>query len=363
VLPVNDAPQIDLETLITVTIGDDVNLPVAVLDSDTDSPMLSVDALPPNLFLVDGTIEGRVAEEAASPYFSNFTATDSEGASTFMTVEWIILTVEPPVEPPGELPGEEILPGESEPPAEGETDGSAPDEGAPPDTETPLPEDEQAPESPLPLPDDPAAQLIPGDAGGLIEVSALQYVAAFSGSGPWSGYTWTTPVDFGVCPASDQAMVAQLSTGDSGQTTGSETGAVAEAGAPGDLASVPALEFEVSVPAPGDYAVTVCGCAPQVVGSVLAGANGNPLTVAGIGQPLAISGFGNRPGYTWQNGWVDPASGSSGIVSFVAPGAGRQRITLWMGESGLIVDALRLTPLVQAEGEPSGQPCGPSLRQ
>jgi hypothetical protein len=356
VLSVNDAPQIDLEALITVTVGDDVNLPVVVLDVDSSSPMLIVDALPPNLALVDGTIEGFVAEEAAGPYFSTLTATDAEGESAFLTVEWVVLAVE--------SPGEETLPDESGPPAEGETDGSVPDAETGPETETPLPQEEQAPESPLPPPDDSSAQLVPGiGEAGSIEVSAQQMVAARSGSGPWSGYAWSAPLDFGACPVSGEAIAAQPITGEAGQAAGAETGAEVGVGAPSDPTSAPALEFEVPVPAPGDYAVAVCGCAPQLMGSVFAGVNDTPLAVAGIGQPLAISGFGAWPGYTWQNSWVDPASGSSGIVSFVAPEAGTQRITLWMGESGLIVYALRLMPLAQAEGEPPAQACGPSLGQ
>ena len=103
VLPVNDAPRIDLDPIITLTPGAEVNLPVVVVDPDagaeSGAPMLTVDTMPPGLALVDGVITGFVADDALGSYFSDFTAEDTDGGVTVASVEWAIL--------PPELPGEE----------------------------------------------------------------------------------------------------------------------------------------------------------------------------------------------------------------------------------------------------------------
>ncbi len=137
-------------------------------------------------------------------------------------------------------------------------------------------------------------------------------------------------------------------------------------------------------PAAGDYAVAVCGCAPQLTvdevagspapggdvassaennASIYVGINGGPAAMDGLGQILPISGFAAAPGYTWQNRWLDPATGTTGAVTVSAAEPGAQTIHLWMADDGLIVYSLRLTPLALANVEPGTPPeaCGPSL--
>ncbi len=104
VLPVNDAPRIDLDPIITLTPGAEVNLPIVVVDPDADAEagaaMLTVDTMPPGLALVDGVITGFVADDALGSYFSDFTAEDTEGGVSVASVEWAILSPELPGEEP-----------------------------------------------------------------------------------------------------------------------------------------------------------------------------------------------------------------------------------------------------------------------
>lgn len=89
VLPVNGAPQIEVDPLITLTPGSEVNLPIVVVDPDADAaagaPVLTVDAMPPGLALVDGAVTGVVAPDALGSYFSAFSADDMQGASRWRT--------------------------------------------------------------------------------------------------------------------------------------------------------------------------------------------------------------------------------------------------------------------------------------
>jgi hypothetical protein len=150
-----------------------------------------------------------------------------------------------------------------------------------------------------------------------------------------------------------------------------------------DWVSAPGLAYNVELPEAGDYVVSVCGCAPQLTADELAGGpvggdvvsnadnnssvyvgfNGVPAASDGLGLMLPIGGFAASPGYTWQDRWLDAATGTTGAVTVSAAEPGVQTIHLWMADDGLIVHGLRVTPLAQANVEPgaAAPACGPSL--
>ena len=354
VMPVNDAPQIELDPLITLTPGAEVNLPVVVVDPDADAaqaPILTVDAMPPGLALVDGAVTGVVAPDAQGPYVSAFTADDTQGGVTVANVEWAVLPPELQEETP--VPTEEAAPTEEATPAAG--DGL---------------------ESPLAPPAEPTGAGEAGDAGSAIEIPVFTFSNSTPGSGPLDGYAWQVPTAFGTCPSTPDALVARPS--------GLDARTLADEGHAPDWASTPGLDYTVALPAAGDYTVAVCGCAPQLTAdevaggaapggdvasgaennaSIYVGVNGGPAVVDGLGQILPISGFAAAPGYTWQNRWLDSATGTTGAVTINAAEPGAQTIHLWMADDGLIVHSLRLTPLALSNVEPEAPPeaCGPSL--
>ncbi len=355
---VNDTPQIDLSPVITLTRGEEVSLPVVVLDPDSDAVTVSVDVLPAGLELLDGMVMGIVAEgggEEGGVLVSQFSADDNDGGVATAAVEWTLAAAE--------LPGDETLPGE---------DG--------------LPPVEEQPDSPLDLPDELTAPDATGDATGDVSepvvipaIPATAYANATPGSGPLEGYSWGRPLAFGDCPVTPDALAAQSSDAD-GAASAQDARALAIAGAP-------ELEYSVNLPAAGEYVLSVCGCAPQLTlpegtgegteevagdapagaaennATVYAGFNGAPAVVDATGQMLAIGGFDGWSGYTWQSRWVDPAAGESGAVTLQAAEPGVQRIQLWMADDGLIVYSLRVAALGQADVEPGADAaaCGPSL--
>lgn len=352
VLPVNDAPEITLASPVTLSVGEEVSLPVVVVDVDSDTVTLTVDALPPGLELLDGLVQGSVSADAAgSAYFSRFTAEDTNGGVVTVAVDWTVLPTEPVEEPPAEVtPTEEP-------------------------TEEPI--EEPQPTSPLP----PLSELLPpvisSTAHSIGEVPVFAFAAATPGSGALEGYAWLAPQSFGTCPPSANALAAQPA-GLDGRTLFEEARAAEVGGAP-------MLEYAVDLPAPGDYVVAVCGCAPQLAqadlqdgidegdgerllstpgnnAGVYVGFNGAPIAADVNGAPLAISGFTDQAGFTWQNRWSDPAAGTSGATTFTATEAGPNQVNLWMADDGLIVYSLRITPLAETDVEPgAAAACGPSL--
>jgi hypothetical protein len=269
-----------------------------------------------------------------------------------VAVDWTVLPVVPFVEEPTleATPTEESTP-----------------------TEEAAPTEEAQPESPLMLP----GELVPpeppavGEAG---ELPVFAFRNSTEGSGLLAGYAWLTPVSFGSCPPAADALAAQPA-GLDGATLQQEGRAL-------DLGSAPMLEYDVDLPQAGDYVVSVCGCAPDLTqadllgadagsaaastavhnASVYVGVNGASLANDVNGQPLAVGGFAEQAGFSWQNRWSDPAAGISGAVTFSAAEAGLHQVNLWMADDGLIVYSLRVTPLAEANVEAgAAAACGPSL--
>jgi hypothetical protein len=354
--PVNDAPVINLASAITLSVGEEVSLPVGVRDGDSEAITLTVDALPPGLELLDGLIHGIVSEEAAgSPYYSLFSAEDADGAVTTAAVDWVVL----PTEPVEDEPPVELTPTE-EPPTEGS------------------PIEEPQPPSPLPLPDDLLPPVIPGEAHSIGELPVFAFHNSTPGSGSLEGYAWLTPVSFGACPPTADALAAQ--------PNGQDGSSLLDEGLALEIGNAPMLEYVVNLPAPGDYVVSVCGCAPQLAqadlhsgdadqeagsgatsaaannAAIYVGFNGAAVAVDANGAPLPVGGFAEQAGFTWQNRWRDPLAGTSGAVTLTAPEAGPHQVNLWMAADGLIVYSLRIAPLAEADIEAgTAAACGPSL--
>jgi hypothetical protein len=354
VLAVNDAPEITLPAAITLTVGEEVDLPVAVSDLDSEDVMLTVDALPPGLVLLENTVTGVVGEEAAgAPYFSLFTAEDTEGASTTVPVDWTVLPTTAPVE--DEPPIEETPAAEETPVAE----------------ETPT--EEAQPESPLA--EEPFPPTTPSEGYPIGELPVSAYGNSTPGSGALEGYAWLTPVVFGSCPAVADSLFAAPASVD--------VRSLPEEARATEIGGAPQLEYDVNFPAPGDYAIAVCGCAPEFSAADLPGLetgssdvvseasqnatlyvgfNGAPVATDANGAPLAVSGFAGQDGFTWQNRWSDAAAGVSAAATVTVPEAGVHQVNLWMADDGLIIYSLRITPLAESDielGEPAA--CGLSL--
>ena len=341
---VNDAPQITLPLAMTLTVGEEVALPVVVFDAEGDAVTLTVDALPLGLQLVDGVVTGSAAPETAgAPYFSLFTAEDAAGETATAAVEWVVLPLDET--PPAGTPVAET-PVAEETPAE-ETPG-----------------EEAQPASPLQLPGELTPPSLPAS-GAAIDLPVFAFHSSTAGSGDLAGYAWLTPTAFGSCPTSADALAAQ--------TDGLSGGALWQGGRVLEIAAAPALEYDVDLPAAGDYVLSVCGCAPQASAAaeglaaaaennaaIYVGVNGAPLASDALGAPLPISGFAAQPGFTWQNRWQDQAAGLAGAATFTASAAGLHQVNLWMADDGLIVYALRVTPLAETDVD-SGLPqtCGP----
>jgi hypothetical protein len=361
---VNDPPRIELNPVITLTPGAEVTLPIVVVDPDAEAesgaesgaPALSVDAMPPGLALVDGMVTGFVAEDAAGSYFSSFTADDMQGGVTVAPVEWAVIPPEEQGETP--VPSEDAIP----------TEEATPEEA--------IPVEGDGMESPLAPPAEPMPPPAEGESSGAIELPVFAFTNSTSGSGPLDGYSWQLPTAFGTCASTPNALVARPS--------GVDGSMLADEGRAADWASTPGLEYTVDLPAAGDYVIAVCGCAPQLTvdevaggstpggdvasspennASIYVGVNGGPAASDGLGQILPISGFATAQGYTWQDRWLDPATGTTGAVTMSAAEPGVQTIHLWMADDGLIVYGLRLTPLTLANVEPgaAAEACGPSL--
>jgi len=183
-----------------------------------------------------------------------------------------------------------------------------------------------------------------------------------SGANGLEGYAWQAPRDFGSCPTVEGVRVAQATD--------------PALALPGDVAvtpeSAPALDFLVDLPAAGDYAVFVCGCAPDygtepvtslgdANDAVYVGLNGLPVLSPKSSAPLAITGFDASEGFTWQNRWRDDLSGFSGDIVLAVAEAGTQQVNLWMAEDGLLVHSLALAPAADAgvRGLIAGEVCAP----
>ena len=61
----NDPPRIELPAELAVTVGEEVDMAIAVDDPEGDAYTVTVDSLPPDLAWVDGRIAGAVAPAAA----------------------------------------------------------------------------------------------------------------------------------------------------------------------------------------------------------------------------------------------------------------------------------------------------------
>lgn len=312
---VNDAPRIEMETTYTVTVGEEVALPVVVSDVEGDAITVTVESLPPDLSYLDGVIAGVVAPDAAenSPYLTRIVVSDSADAVTEMEIAWNVVSL---------LNGEANSDAIVTPTPIGEESGEA---------ATPEPEETTA--SPITLTVNRAARLTPG-------------------SDSLTGFAWQPPVDFGGCPVVDDVLTpAPL---DSSLSLLDDVVAATPAGAP-------TLGFDVELPA-GDYVLLVCGCAPAFADSdrtsppernqaLFAGIDGVTI-LTDDGAPAPLSGFATQPGFTWQ-AQLNSAKEAPAIFSM---GDGAHNIDLWMADDGVLVHAVGLTPSDRAS-DLIGQAC------
>lgn len=316
---VNDAPRIELDTVYTVTVGEEVALPVVVTDVEGDAITVTVDALPLDLSYLDGAIAGVVAPAAAdaSPALTLVSASDSADAVVQQEVTWNILPVEAPASEPGE-PEAPPESGEGEPPAAGE-DGAAPE----------------------------FIILRAGDAQGITP-----------GSDALAGYAWQSPFDFGDCPVVDGAMTPAPLDGAASLLDDVMTN---------DPAGAPGLAFDVDLAA-GDYALVVCGCAPTYrEGERTSAPASNQAIFAGLDgvtflsdgeEAVPLVGFAAAPGFTWQ--MLTAADDAPMLIN--VSDAGVHTVNLWMADDGVIVHALKVVPAARLEEAAStvGQVCAGS---
>lgn len=307
--PVNDAPQIELANAFTVTAGTAVELPVVVTDVDSEYLTVTVEALPPDLLYADERIAGVVTETAVagSPYLAIVTAEDDEGEVATLEVTWVVEAVSE--EESGSSDG-----GVSN---QAEDDKDVEDEGT------------------------------PGSGAGAEQISAitLALTGALSvpGMDAWADYGWQAPVDLGDCPANADARTpAPLAAG---------VDLFAD-GVASDPATAPLLTIAAELPV-GDYALLVCGCAPTYSdGERTSMPATNQALFAGIdgivylgeaGIPVPVSGFADRPGFTWQ--MLPAAFAGDGNPALVTVSAeGTHSVDVWMADDGVLISAVRVVP-------------------
>ena len=333
---VNDAPRIEMETTYTLTVGEEVALPVVVTDAEGDAITVTVESLPPDLSYLDGMIAGIVAPDAAenSPYIALISASDSDDDDAELEITWVVVSL-----------------------LDGEGDGS--DAGSPPaDEATPTPTEEAPDEevTPTPAGDASGEEATPeteAAAPAPITLTAGSAARILPGTDALAGYTWQPPVDFGDCPVVNDALTpapldASLSLLDD---------VVAET-----PVNAPALGFDVELAA-GDYALLVCGCAPTYADAdrisppernqaLFAGLDGVTILTED-GAPVALSGFAAQPGFSWQ---AQPAADGASAW-FTIPESGMHSIDLWMADDGLLVHAVGVVPASRLD-EMIGQVCG-----
>ena len=301
---VNDAPRLEVAETYTVTVGEEVALPVVATDVEGDAITVTVEALPPDLVYQDGAISGVVAEIAVegSPFVTLVTASDSGDAVTQQAITWVVNAAQAE---------DEISSEGSEAGADQGTEGDA--------TET---------EASLP------------------EVITLTASAARTtpGSDALAAFAWLPPVDFGDCPVvSDALALAPL---DAAASLFDEATAAEPTGAP-------ALSFDVELAA-GDYALLVCGCAPTYSDAervslpatnqaLFAGVDGVTI-LTDEGAPALLSGFAAFPGFTWQTPLASPDGAAARLT--VAE-TGTRSVDLWMADDGVLVQAVSIVPAAQ----------------
>jgi hypothetical protein len=354
--PINDAPRIEMEDVYTVTVGDNVELPVIVTDVEGDPVTITVESLPLDLVYLEpgsveldsvepdsvelespepgsaepdalepdalqsdalqsgGVISGAVALDAAesSPYTVQITASDGEGSASQMAITWVV----------------EPAPTEGE--YNGETDAGAGEEETPGADQTPS--EEAAVEQP------PAAEIV--------TLAADAATRALPGSAAFSAYVWQTPVEIGDCPNVAAVMAPASLSADA---------SLFDDAAASNLADAPSLGFDVELAA-GDYALLVCGCAPTYADAerislpvfnqaLFAGIDGVTL-LTDDGAPVPLSGFAASPGFTWQ-ALLDDAASSPAILSVA--GDGLHSVDLWMADDGVLVSAVAVVPAVSLD--------------
>jgi len=323
---INDAPRIEMATIYTVTVGEEVALPVIVTDVEGEVITVTVEALPPDLSYLDGVISGIVAPDAAesSPYIALVRASDSDAAvAAELEISWVVVSL-----------------------LDGEGDGS--DAGSPPtDEATPTPTEEALEEDVTPTPagvapDEEATPETEVVAPAPITLTAVSAARSLPGTDALAGYTWQPPVDFGDCPVVSNALTAAPL--DANWSLLDDV--VAET-----PVNAPALGFDVDLAA-GDYALLVCGCAPTYADAdrvsppernqaLFVGIDGVPILNADA-APLLLTGFAAQPGFIWQ---AQPTADGAPAL-FTVSEAGVRSVELWMADDGLLVSALRVVPAV-----------------
>jgi hypothetical protein len=194
-----------------------------------------------------------------------------------------------------------------------------------------LPESAPAPTLDAP-PVAAAAAIVPGVAG-------------------WVDYTWAPPDDYGDCPVVEGALAARSLSPDLPLFVEATATAVGEG---------PRLQVMVDAPAPGEYRIAICGCAPTYTGSeqsspalandsVYITVNGAPLLTPAGAIAAPIVGFADAPGFTWQSTWRDEMTGDTGPAAFLVDTVGPQSIELSMAEDGLLIYSVALTPVDGAQ--------------
>ena len=184
----------------------------------------------------------------------------------------------------------------------------------------------------------------------VVDLPVSAFVAETSGAGELEMYRWQAPEDDGSCPAIADVLTARPS---------GATALVSDTVA-SSADSAPMLAFEADFAAAGDYAVYVCGCAPEYSGdvgsspranndSVYVGSNG-VAAASGENSNLPITGFAGADGFVWQTNWLDEASGTTGATVVPIGASGPNQINLWMAEDGLLVRSLRLIPVESLAG-------------
>jgi hypothetical protein len=333
VAAVNDAPRIELETTYTVTVGEEVALPVVVTDAEGDAITVTVESLPPGLSYLDGVVAGIVAPDAAenSPYLARVIASDSADAVTELAIAWVVVSL---------LDADDINSDEGAPLAAEST--PTPTEEALDEALTPTPVNEETGEEATPEAEAAAPEPI--------TVPAVSAARNLPGSDALAAYAWQPPLDFGDCPVVSNVL-----------TPASLDASLLDDAVTEDLVSAPALGFDVELAA-SDYALLVCGCAPTYADAdrtsppernqaIFAGID-DVTILADDGAPVALSGFAAQPGFTWQ-----PQPDTDGAPAlFTIPEAGVHSIDLWMADDGLLVQAVGIAPASRL-GEMIGQVC------
>jgi hypothetical protein len=175
-----------------------------------------------------------------------------------------------------------------------------------------------------------------------------------------AGYTWAAPDDFGDCPVVDGALTPRAS--DPALPLFAEATATTVGGGP-------LLQVTLDAPAPGDYALYICGCAPTYSGgdlvspalandSVYVAVNGAPLLPPGSEVAMPVAGFGETADFTWRNTWRDEMTGVTGPARFTFDAGGPQTVELSMAEDGLLVYSVVLAPVDGAQLA-NGEGCTP----